>query len=197
MRNTLGNCCQGSRSKKSWSFGASVPKVYVLGKSRKHRNLSKLSSSKSLQRPAFRLERRRTPSPACPPRRTLLPPLRFDQGRRGVRAGHFPDRPERRRSRYRVGARHRLRLLPHPRPHPRLHERSRRRRYRDGSGNLNDSGCYRPALRGRGRKSFSNVKMFYIILEKKIGMSYVKKIFASLESRRITIFTRMPRSEAR
>ena len=51
--NTSGNCYQGSRNRKSWSFGASVLKVYVLGKSRKHRNLSRLSSSKSLHGPPF------------------------------------------------------------------------------------------------------------------------------------------------
>ena len=53
VRNTLGNCYQGSRNKKSWSFGASALKGYVLGKSRKHRNLSKLASSKSLHGRSF------------------------------------------------------------------------------------------------------------------------------------------------
>ena len=49
----MGNCYQGSRNKKSWSFGASVLKFCVLGKSRKHRNLSRLSSNKSLHRLPF------------------------------------------------------------------------------------------------------------------------------------------------
>ena len=82
-------------------------------------DMAALRPGPRLRRPTLRLERRRTPSPARPPRRALLPPLRPDQGRRGVRAGHLPDSPPRRRSR--------LRPLPHPRPHPRLHERPLRR----------------------------------------------------------------------
>ena len=46
-----------------------------------------------LRRPALHLERRRTPPPARPPRRALLPPLRPDQGRRGVRVGNLPHSP--------------------------------------------------------------------------------------------------------
>ena len=49
----MGNCYRGSRNKKSWSFGANVLKSYVPGKSPNQRNLSRLSSNKSLHRPPF------------------------------------------------------------------------------------------------------------------------------------------------
>ena len=49
----MGNYYQGSRNRKSWSFGASVLNVYVLGKSRTHQNLSKLLSSNSLHGLSF------------------------------------------------------------------------------------------------------------------------------------------------